>query len=98
MARRLTIKNYTNETSLFNQRVIIAAVLVLLLSLILVMRLAYLQIIDHDIYTTLSIQNQQALIPVEPKRGLIYDRNGILLAENIPSFSLDIIPDHVRDL
>lgn len=98
MANRLTLKNYSKETNLFHKRVIIAAAIVVLLSITLVVRLAYLQIIEKDTYTTLSIQNQQALIPVEPNRGLIYDRNGILLAENIPSFSLDIIPDRVHDI
>ena len=98
MAPRLTIKNYQMETSLFTRRVFIAAAFILVLSILLIARLFYLQIIQHNRYTTLSLQNQQELIPIEPNRGLIYDRNGVLLAENLPSFSLDIIPDHVPDI
>jgi penicillin-binding protein 2 len=98
MAPRLTIKNYQMETSLFTRRVFIAGVLILILTALLITRLAYLQIFEHSRYTTLSLQNQQELIPIEPNRGLIYDRNGVLLAENVPNFSLDIIPDHVPDI
>lgn len=98
MAPRLTIKNYHQETTLFNRRVLTAAAIILLLVMTLIARLVYLQIIQQNRYTTLSILNQQELIPIEPNRGLIYDRNGILLAENIPSFSLDIIPDHVPNI
>lgn len=98
MAPRLTIKNYHLEANLFTQRIFIAAIIIIVLTLCLITRLFYLQIIQHNRFTTLSLQNQQVLIPIEPNRGLIYDRNGVLLAENIPSFSLDIIPDHVPNL
>jgi penicillin-binding protein 2 len=59
---------------------------------LIIIRLAYLQLSEHTLYTTLSQKNSLDLIPAEPTRGLIYDRNGILLAENIPVFSLDVIP------
>lgn len=98
MVPRLTIKNYHRETNLFTRRVFIAVILILLLTTLLITRLFYLQIIQHHRYSTLSLQNQQQLIPIEPNRGLIYDRNGVLLAENLPSFSLDIIPDYVPNL
>lgn len=98
MAPRLTIKNYHLEANLFTQRVFIACIIIIVLTFLLITRLFYLQIIQHNRYTTLSLQNQQVLIPIEPNRGLIYDRNGVLLAENIPSFSLDVIPDHVPDI
>lgn len=52
----------------------------------------------QDMYSTLATQNWLDLIPTEPTRGLIYDRNGVLLAENIPVFSLDLIPKQVTDL
>lgn len=98
MARRLTLKNYDQETQLFTKRLLATALLVGLLAAGLIARLYYLQIIQHGKYTTLSIRNQMALIPIEPNRGLIYDRNGVLLAENVPSFSLDIIPARVQNL
>lgn len=98
MAYRSTIKNYIRETYLFNQRVLISFYIVLFLAALLIGRLIYLQIGEYDVYATLSNKNQFNLIPLEPNRGLVYDRNGILLAENIPVFSLDIIPDHVKNL
>lgn len=98
MQNRITLKNYDQESRLFRRRVLIFAAFFGILTLILIGRLAYLQIIQHAHYTTLSDQNQLALIPIEPNRGLIYDRNGVLLAENIPTFSLDVIPDRIPDL
>lgn len=98
MAKRLTIKDHISETNLFTRRTIILGVGVLVCTLILLSRLVYLQIIQHNLYTTLSKQNQVNLIPIEPNRGLIYDRNGVLLAENIPVFSLEITPDRVESL
>jgi penicillin-binding protein 2 len=96
--RRLTIKNYFQETHLFTRRIFVLLFVILASTTILIVRLAFLQIEDHDLYTTLSNQNQLSLIPLEPNRGLIYDRNGVLLAENIPIFSLDVTPDHVPDM
>lgn len=74
--------------------------LLILFSLVcvLILRLANLQINKHDLYTTLATNNWLDLVPVEPTRGLIYDRHGILLADNVPVFSLDVIPYDVHDM
>lgn len=97
MAKRMTLKNYSRESQLFRNRMITSSLFILTLVLLLIVRLGYLQLYQHQRYTTLSNKNQLALIPIEPNRGLIYDRNGILLAENVPSFSLDIIPNRVKN-
>lgn len=83
---------------MIGQRSMIAFVGICLLVLCLVARLAYLQIYKQDLYTTMATQNWLDLVPIEPTRGLIYDRNGVLLAENIPVFSLDLIPVKVNNL
>ncbi len=57
-----------------------------------------LQVLDHDIYATRSEANRIKARPVVPGRGLIYDRNGRLLAENVPAFRLDVTPDKVQDM
>lgn len=75
-----------------------AIVVAILLTILLIIRLFYLQIIQKDLYTTLSRENQFNLIPIEPNRGLIYDRNGVLLAENIPIYNLEIIPERAKNL
>lgn len=98
MQRRIAIKNHQQEISLIAQRSMFVLVLMCILLICLVGRLAYLQIYKNDMYATLSTKNWLDLSPVEPTRGLIYDRNGILLAENIPVFSLDVIPIKVKDL
>lgn len=91
----LQLKNYSAESQLFTRRVFFAIFVIVILLCALVGRLFYLQVDQHELYTTLSNQNQLNLIPVDPNRGLIYDRNGVLLAENIPVYTLDVIPDHV---
>ncbi len=98
MARRLTLKDPQQEQRLFTRRVIIAIIGVCILSFLLSLRLAYLQLDQTKLYTTLSNENQLNLVPIAPNRGLIYDRNGVLLAENLPVFSLEVIPDKVVDL
>lgn len=90
---RSTLKNYWVEAHLFTRRVLIACFFAGILLLILIGRLAYLQIVQHETYTTLSDENQLTLIPIDPNRGLIYDRNGILLADNVPTLSLDVAPE-----
>ncbi len=57
-----------------------------------------MQISEFKRYQTLSLKNQMSIIPIAPPRGVILDRNGVLLAENIPVYVLEIIPEHVKDL
>ena len=92
MRKRIAIKNHLQEIQLITQRSIIVLILMLILIALLITRLGFLQFAKHDLYTTLSKKNWLDLVPIEPTRGLIYDRNGLLLAENLPVFSLDIVP------
>ncbi len=98
MPKKLAIKNHQTEIRLFNVRAIAVCVFALVFTLIIVARLFYLQLIQHQFYTTLSEQNILNLTPITPKRGLIYDRNGVLLARNVPAFSLAIVPGRVKNL
>lgn len=93
-----TIKNHEKEIQNYLKRAGFAFICVLLLLCILLGRLAFLQIYHYDKYANLSKNNSIRLVPITPVRGLIYDRNGILLAENIPGYSLDIIPEQVKNL
>ncbi len=92
MSRRVRMKDPVAETSLFFVRAAIAASVIGLLTLVLAGRLFYLQIIEHHQYRTLADRNRISVQPIPPTRGLIYDRNGVLLAENRSSFSLEILP------
>ncbi len=98
MARTVTLKDHFRETRLFNRRVIAAVLSIALAMGVLVARLVYLQVVNHQHYTTLSRNNQVSIEPIAPTRGLIYDRNGVILAENLPTFSLEIVPERVQDL
>jgi penicillin-binding protein 2 len=98
MPRSLTLKDHFLETRLFGNRAIILLVFCGLLLAVLFTRLLYLQVIEHEHYITLSEDNRVKLQAIAPNRGLIYDRNGILLAENLPSFRLEITPEQVDDM
>lgn len=98
MQKRIPIKNHHQEIQLISYRTMLGLVLLFLLLATLICRLAYLQIYKHTVFSTLSTKNWLDLVPIEPTRGLIYDRNGILLAENIPVFSLDLLPYKTKDL
>ena len=93
-----TLKDYLRESRLFRARAISAVILVVLPLLLLVVHLARLQIVDHDHFTTLSRDNRVKVQPLPPTRGLIYDRNGTILAQNLPTHSLEITPERVKDL
>lgn len=86
------------ELQVYKNRVVIAAAFCLLAVLILIVRLFILQIIDHGVFSTLSQSNRLRLMAVAPNRGLIYDRNGVVLAENRPSYRLELVPEEVKDI
>jgi penicillin-binding protein 2 len=98
MARRITLKDHLRETHLYSTRVIVAAVVIALLVSGLLAQLFYLQVVRHEHFITQSKNNRVRIVPIAPSRGLIYDRNGVLLAENLPSFTLEIIPEKVQDM
>ena len=93
-----TFKDHIRESIIFSSRSIIAAVVIVLLVLLLIARLAWLQIFHQEHYKTLSENNRVNILPIPPTRGLIYDRNGVLLAQNLPSFTLELVPEHIPDL
>jgi penicillin-binding protein 2 len=95
---RLTLKDHLLESRLIMRRAIVLLIIGGLLCLVLFARLLYLQVIDHEHYRTLSEDNRVKLQAIPPNRGLIYDRNGILLAENLPSYRLEITPEQVDDM
>lgn len=92
------LKDHAKESALFHRRLIVSLLTVLGLVVLLIFRLSYLQVIEHTVFTTLSKKNQVTLLPIAPNRGLIYDRSGVLVGQNTPIFSLEIIPDKVKNL
>ena len=92
------IKDLYEEKRTFTGRVVFAAILCLVMIGLLALRLIDLQLVKHDYYTTRADDNRMRLTAIAPVRGLIYDRNGALLAQNVPSFVLDITPERVKNL
>lgn len=94
----LTLKDLARESALLRSRFVIAVALAFLLAGMLMIRLVQLQVVDHEHFQTLSRSNRVKIVPVAPTRGLIFDRNGVVLAQNRPYHSLEIIPEAVSDL
>lgn len=90
--------NHNRASKEFKKRVFLVTIILILLISILIVRLFNLQIFNYKRYVGLATNNRLEYIPIEPNRGLIYDRNGVLLAENLPIFSLDIVPEKIRNL
>lgn len=98
MASRIALKDPQREQTLFAARSLTAFCAVLLMLGILLSRYYTLQVSEFEIYQTASERNRVQLQPLPPKRGLIYDRHGVLLADNRPSYTLSLIVERVEDL
>ncbi|MEO0577020.1 MAG: penicillin-binding protein 2 [Pseudomonadota bacterium] len=98
MSRLEAIKDTAAEQRIFLQRIALAFVFVLLASGAVVARLTQLQVMDHNYYSELSAGNQIRLEAAPPTRGLILDRNGVVLAENLPVYQLEMIAEQVPDV
>ena len=91
---------YTRDTELdrFRFRIGFAASVVVLAFALLVARFVYLQVIQHDYYTTRAEDNRISLVPIAPNRGVILDRNGTILARNYSAFTLELTPSKIENL
>ena len=92
------IKDAAGETRLVGGRLVLALVVVVGLALVLLVRLAYLQVASYQHFSTLSQDNRIRILAVPPTRGLIYSRDGRVLAENRPTYRLTITPEQVKDV
>ena len=98
MAAREFLKNPKLEVRYFKVRVYFAALFVMLCVLLLGSRLFFLQITSNEHYATLSQENRVRIVPMPPTRGLVYDRNLKLLADNKPSYQIVVKPVDVNDI
>ncbi|MGH8509992.1 MAG: penicillin-binding protein 2, partial [Gammaproteobacteria bacterium] len=94
----LVLTDSGTETRIFRNRVIASLVIMCVSVLLVIGRLIKLQVFEHDRYKTLSQENRLKIVPVAPTRGLIYSYDGVLLADNRPSFSLEVVPERTPDL
>jgi penicillin-binding protein 2 len=92
------IKDLRSEKQLFVVRVILTSMISIVLLGIVIIRLVQLQIVDHEQFAEQSQGNRIRIEAVPPTRGLIFDRNGKVLAENLPAYQLELIPEQVPEL
>ncbi|STR45896.1 penicillin-binding protein 2 [Iodobacter fluviatilis] len=92
------LKNQHRERYAFQLRIIAAALFVLSLFSLLFGRFFWLQAVQHDKYMTLAEQNRISLVPIPPSRGIIRDRNGVILAHNFSAYTLEITPSKQANL
>ncbi len=97
MPDSLPLDNRDGEKILV-RRLVIASCGVLLLSLLLALRMLYLQVWQHDQFRARSDNNRVQMLPLPPPRGLVFDRNSLVLAESRPVFTLDLVPERVPNL
>jgi penicillin-binding protein 2 len=98
MPKPITIKDHYRETRIFNNRSILALLVVILLTVVLVTRMVLLQIMQYEVHSTKSDRNRINVQPVTPTRGLIFDRNDTLLAENRASYSVTVTKELAKNL
>jgi penicillin-binding protein 2 len=91
-------RNVQADLTRFRMRVLTVTALMLVLFLLLALRLVYLQVLRHDDLNEQAENNRTAIVPVVPNRGLILDRNGLVLATNYSAYTLEITPSKVADV
>lgn len=92
------IKDHHSERRLFIGRVVIASVVSFVLLGLVTARLVQLQVFDHELFAEKSQGNRVRIEAVPPIRGLIFDRKGRVIAENLPAYQLELIPEQVDDI
>lgn len=97
MPQPIPLKDHEKDARQVRARAIVGGVGVLLLLAVLVARMYYLQVIQYEHHSTLSENNRVHVQPIPPTRGLIFDRQGRILADNRPSFSLTVTRERAKD-
>ncbi len=98
MKRRIELKNTQREIYYFRLRLALSLVFVLVMLFVLLTRLVYLQVLKHNHYQTMAENNRISIVPIVPNRGMIFDRNGEMLARNYSGYTLEITPGKTDDL
>ncbi len=97
---RFSSNTHSNPATLLIHTHRLNGLIIVVISLValLICRLAYLQLAEFKRYDTLSLKNQLSIIPIPPTRGIIVDRNEVILADNIPVYALELIPERVKNI
>ncbi|MEP6939151.1 MAG: penicillin-binding protein 2 [Rudaea sp.] len=95
--RSQLMRNIRHEADVFRTRAVVGFVLIILCLGALIARFVFLQVSHHDEFSAKSEANRISTRGIAPSRGLIYDRNGVLLAENSAAFRLEVVPEGIRN-
>jgi penicillin-binding protein 2 len=98
MLKRVQLKDDHLEYRLIRRRLIVSAAIILVLIITIMIRLYVLQVVDYEHFSTLSDSNRVRIKALPPTRGLIFDRNGVVIAKNLPVYRLEIIREEVDDI
>ena len=97
MSQPIRLKDHEKDARTVRSRVVVGAAAILVLICVLIARLYFLQVIQYEYHSTLSENNRVHVQPIPPTRGLIFDRNGVVVADNRPSFSLSMTRERSGD-
>ncbi len=98
MSHPAEIKHYHSTLADFRQRIMVAAGFVVLFFLLLLARFFYVQVLEHDRYFSLAESNRISIVPTPPNRGIILDRNGVVMAHNYSAYTLELTPSKIKSL
>ncbi|MBL8297857.1 MAG: penicillin-binding protein 2 [Rhodanobacteraceae bacterium] len=96
--RRSELKDSGREVALFQRRALVGFLIIVVCLGVLAARFVHLQVVRHDEFVTRADQNRIKLRPIPPARGLIFDRNGVLLADNTAAFRLEATPEQIKNV
>jgi penicillin-binding protein 2 len=94
----VVVRNPEHEVAMMRRRVFVATLFIFACFAVLAGRFVYLQVVRHADFHAQAEDNRIALVPIPPPRGLIYDRNGVLIADNVSAYTLEVRPDEVASL
>jgi penicillin-binding protein 2 len=97
-AKLTSLKNLRSEENQFQLRLVVAYCFMVLMFILLIGRFVWLQVFQYQHFSTLAQNNRISLVPILPNRGLILDRNGVVLAQNYSSYTLEVTPSKIANL
>lgn len=98
MPKREQLQDDYLESRLIRRRLVLSAIFIVILLSLVLGRLYVLQIVEHEHFSTLSDSNRVRIKALPPTRGLIFDRHGVVMADNLPAYRLEIVREQVEDL
>ena len=98
MSKREQLRDDYLENRLIRRRLVLSAIIIVVLLSLVLGRLYVLQVVDYEHFSTLSDSNRVRIKALPPTRGLIYDRNGVVMANNLPAYRLEIVREQIADL